>query len=57
MSNATTTVDMSAPIVKDGVEYMNVAHAIFSEYFRGIPCPPEHIDPPSAHDLEDPTEW
>ena len=57
MSNAATTVDMSAPIVKDGVEYMNVAHAIFSEYFRGIPCPPEHIDPPSARDLEDPTEW
>ncbi len=52
-----TSIDMSAPFVKDGVEYMNITHAIFSEFFRSSsPCPLEHIDPPSARDLEDPKE-
>ena len=41
-------------IDENGKEYMNAFHMLSSQYFSGIVCPAESIDPPSWKELESP---
>ena len=43
-------------IDEKGVEYMNAFHMISSQYFSGIVCPEESVDPPSWNIFDGPKE-